>query len=115
MSEVAIDGTELTLGARKKISSGGRWPQWSPKGNELFYLEAEQLMSVPIEGDKTPSGKAAPLFRLSESALLGEFNPYDVGSEGKRFLFVQHRPDQPAVQTITVVQNWFGEKFSKSK
>jgi Tol biopolymer transport system component len=115
VNEVEIDGTELTLGARKKISSGGRWPQWSPKGNELFYLEADQLMSVPIEGDKTASGKATPLFRLSESVLLGEFYPYDVDSDGKRFLFVQHRPDQPAVQKITIAQNWFSEKAGNSK
>jgi len=63
--------------------------------------------------DAPPSVEPTRLFRLSEFEF--EFHLYDVDSDGERFLFAQRRLDQPAVQTFTVVQNWFSEEFSNGK
>ena len=93
---------------------GGRYPQWSPEGGELFYLEEAMaadrgpIMAVPVEmsGGFRP-GRVRKLFDAPEDVDLAEF---DVSADGRRFLAIQRvgKAEQPQI-TITVVQNWAKE------
>ncbi|MCG6925354.1 MAG: serine/threonine-protein kinase [Acidobacteria bacterium] len=76
--------------------NGGERPTWSRRGDELFYVEGNTLMAVPI---RTAGGfeAGAPRALFSGDQLGTELNPplngftdyYDVGVDGQRFLVVQ--------------------------
>jgi serine/threonine-protein kinase len=76
--------------------NGGERPTWSRSGDELFYIEGDTLMAVPI---RTADGfeAGAPQALFTGEQLGTELNPplngftdyYDVGLDGQRFLVVQ--------------------------
>jgi Tol biopolymer transport system component len=75
---------------------GGERPRWSPRGGELFYIEGDRLMAVPIRTQGGfQAGTPRPLF--SGAQIGTELNPpinfftdyYDVGADGRGFLVVQ--------------------------
>jgi dipeptidyl aminopeptidase/acylaminoacyl peptidase len=76
--------------------NGGERPTWSRRGDELFYIEGNTLMAVPI---RTAGGfeAGAPRALFTGEQLGTELNPplngftdfYDVGVDGQRFLVVQ--------------------------
>jgi serine/threonine protein kinase len=89
--------------------SGGVYPRWSPRGDELFYVEGNRLMAASVE--RSPGFRVSspqPLFTGEQiDAVLygGElsfFPTYDVGAEGQRFVVVQ----EAAASSIVVVENW---------
>ena len=103
-------------GKRKtKISiSGGTHPRWSPKGDEIFYVDpANSLVAVSV----TPDLKLGQPRRLFTSEEIGSdlsldtlSYVYDVGPKAENFVVVQ----MPTGGRITVVQNWL-EEFGGAK
>jgi serine/threonine-protein kinase len=96
-------------------TEGGVQPWWSPKGDQLFYVDQTgALMSVQVT-EGTSWSASAPT-ALSASVVTS--NPsstaaatFDVSREG-RFLMIRpltspERPSSPP--GIVVVQNWFEE------
>ena len=76
--------------------NGGERPTWSRRGDELFYIEGNTLMAVPIRtAGGFRAGAPRPLFTGDQVGT--ELNPplngftyfYDVGVDGQRFLVVQ--------------------------
>jgi serine/threonine-protein kinase len=111
-SEIFLRPFPNAAARREKVSlDGGRYPLWSPKGDEIFYLNFKaEMMSVPVT--LTPElrlGRPVKLFSwgtaplsTARSAML-----YDVSPLDGRFLMVQR--DTPAgdvTTVISVVQNW---------
>ena len=109
-------------GSRWQVSSdGGISSRWSPKGNELFYVANStknlpitphigrgSIMAVPVEtNDGFRRGRVRRLFDAPEDVDL---IPFDVSTDGRRFLAIQRVGEaaQPQI-TITVVQNWAKE------
>jgi eukaryotic-like serine/threonine-protein kinase len=97
----------LSPGAKWQISSnGGKDPQWSQDGKELFYVAADQkLMVVAVHAGlsldpSTP--KALFQFRGASDFLGGS---YDVAVNGQRFL-VTALVGEEASPPLTVVINW---------
>lgn len=95
------DGTKL----RRKISArGGRGPQWSPDGKELFYLHGATLMAVSVQpaGGEITLGIPQELFSSADLSL--GFAP---SLDGQRLLTIMpvSEPPSPAVH---VVENWHG-------
>ena len=93
------------------ISTGqGTEPIWSRDGRELFYRDADQMLSVQVTID---SGfTAAPpqvLFTGSyaRDASQGGIPNYDVSQDGQRFLMVRNTGGAPSA--LVVVQNWLEE------
>ena len=117
-------GTEVFVqpfpatGAKYQVSTGGgRTPQWSPDGRQLFYHEpaANRLIAVDIRTAPSFSvGKPAPLPIDGTVHPLAQRN-YDVTPDGKQFVVIlpvssgatdaTRRP----TQQINVVLNWFEE------
>ena len=103
-------------GKRKtKISiSGGTHPRWSPKGDEIFYVDPDnRLVAVSVTAD-LKLGQPRPLFSSeevgSDLSLDTLSYVYDVGPKAETFVVVQ----MPTGGRITVVQNWL-EEFRRAK
>jgi serine/threonine-protein kinase len=98
-----------------KVSSGGGiQPVWSPRGNELFYIEPgppQRLMSVGVEaGAELAFARPKPLFDWHYYA--GELGrTYDVSRpDGLRFLAVQASlPGDEHQPRAEIVLDWFRE------
>lgn len=93
------DGTEL----RRKISAqGGRSPQWSRDGKELFYVQDATLMAVSVQasGGEITLGTPQKLFSSADLSL--GFAP---SLDGQRFLTIVPVSETPP-PAIHMVENW---------
>ena len=106
-------------GLRQVSTNGGASPVWSHRGDELFYLAGDAIMSVKVTTQPSLSLSApVRLFSLAESHLMNassaRFGPaFDVSANGQSFLMVQQVGQEPQ-STMVIDQNWFAE-FSKKK
>jgi Tol biopolymer transport system component len=88
-------------------AKGGRQIRWRRDGREIFYLEGDSLMAVPVRNTmEFEPGPARPLFSNVGLDAWPEAN-YDVSPDGERFLLPQRVSSQE--RNIHVVQNWFAE------
>jgi Tol biopolymer transport system component/DNA-binding winged helix-turn-helix (wHTH) protein len=98
-------------GARKWVISGngGTQVRWARNGRELFYLEAQTLVSVPVRTVPTfEPGRPARLF--SHPSFTHWVDPnYDVSADGQRILLPETAGTEGSERLIRVVQNWFAE------
>ena len=86
-------------------TAGGSDPQWRFDGKELFYLERQKMMAVPVNtgGPAFEAGIPAALF-MTPIPVASRRNRYVVAANGQRFL-VNTVPEQ--LQSVfTVVLNW---------
>jgi len=89
-------------------SNGGTTPKWSPKGDELFYLQGDTLIAVSVLTLATfKPGVPHVLFSgksvTSSMAVFG--TPlYDVAPDGKRFVVI--RDGKLGTRTIIAEQDW---------
>ncbi len=100
--------------ARRVSANGGFEPRWSADGRELYYLQANAMMVVPVETEAEFSFSAAAELFATGSYFTSEdpyIHSYDVAGDG-RFLMIEpiENPanrDEPI--GIIVVENWFEE------
>ena len=85
---------------------GGTEPHWSSNGKELFYMEGNRLMAVPVSTDagKFQAGTPVPLFEIPLRPLNVR-NRFLLSPDGKKFLFIVPSKTD-AIRPITVVLNW---------
>jgi Tol biopolymer transport system component len=89
-------------------TAGGKHPLWSADGRELFYLQGQQIMSVPVRlSPAFQPGTPAALCTVSVTRSDHE-TPWDVFPDGRHFVIVQEDKSQGPTQ-IGVVLNWFEE------
>jgi eukaryotic-like serine/threonine-protein kinase len=97
----------LSPGGKWQVSSaGGKQPQWSHDGKELFYVASDQkLMAAPVRpGASLDPGTAKQLFQLHATAdFFG--TSYDVAADGQRFL-VATLVGEEASPPLNVIVNW---------
>jgi serine/threonine-protein kinase len=98
-------------GRREQISvDGGRFPRWSPAGDELFYVDLEGAMTaVPFAASpQVRLGKAQTLFTREKPPQGRSGWPYDVSPRDGRFIFLDRvlLPTPDATQ-VSVVLNFF--------
>jgi Tol biopolymer transport system component len=93
-------------GARIAVSSSiGTDVRWSGDGQELFYVDKDQmLISVQVHESARDFHvvSSQPLFRLP---LPNNVGFYDVARDGKRFL-VNNRTHRQSAAPLTLVTNW---------
>ena len=116
VSSVRGDGWEVyvtrfpTGAGRWQVSVNGGWtPRWSPSGNELFYVEDNRLMAVPLlEGTGFRFGQPQALFDgIQASAGNLRFGGYDVAAGGGGFIVATNAEEERPL--LTIVQNWTRE------
>ena len=97
--------TSFPAGGRKwQLSKdGAEFPQWSQRGDELFYLDLDDvLMAVPVdlEGDTFVPGGASALFQTEAARRI-----FSVSPDGERFLIVE-RQENAAPSQINLLVGW---------
>ena len=95
---------EVAITRRWQVSAkGGAFPRWRRDGKELFYVgPGSEFMAIKIEakGNAFSVSEARPLFR--QSLANGAF-PYDVSSDGQRFLVNSFGENQTSP---TLIVDW---------
>jgi Tol biopolymer transport system component len=99
-------------GGKPRVSvNGGRQPRWRGDGKELFYVEGNAIVAVPVTtaGGFT-AGEPQRLFEAAPGAFVGPGHCYTVTPDGQKFIIVEDADgDGAAMPTIQVTQNWFAE------
>ncbi len=96
-------------GAKILVSSGGgREPQWSRDGGEIFYRVGTAMMSVPVQTE--PMFVARQPRRLFEGPYIREpisaHPTYDVSPDGQRFLMVKTVVPGVVARRLQIVFGW---------
>lgn len=103
------------LGDRQQISTGGgRLPQWSSKGDELFFssLDGRQIIAVPIQlGASLVAGRPRVLFEGAYLSIATGWRPYAVTPDGRFAMIKADTGGSGSVSapTMVLVQHWFEE------
>jgi Tol biopolymer transport system component len=97
-------------------TNGGIAPKWNSSGRELFFVEGEKLMAVPVEIHPTfHPGAPVALFSAREAHVrLTRFTSvalYDPAPGGQRFVAIGNPEGSP--RSIVYLQSWFTEQNSK--
>jgi len=102
-------------GPRIQVSAeGGNVPRWARNGSELFFVQDDKLVAVPVQlGANLKLGKPAVLFAGLEGYETFHFF-YDVFPNGKEFVMVRNANPNPAPLQFHVVLNWFTELKRKT-
>jgi eukaryotic-like serine/threonine-protein kinase len=84
---------------------GGTEPRWRRDGKEIFFVNANTLMSEPITlGESVSIGVPQSLFstQFREHISVSDMNSYDVSKDGQRFLVNRYvKPKQiPPMEII---------------
>ncbi len=107
-------------GGRWQISSdGGTRAAWSRDGKELFYLDANGLITsvkISIDGDRLSAGRPTPILKTAYVAGVSarglDLRSYDVSPDGQRFLMVKDvaaRPTPGSPVPLVLVTGWLEE------
>jgi Tol biopolymer transport system component len=88
-------------------TAGGRTPVWSPTGDELFYSNGSNVMTVPVEPRGTTFSAGAPAVLFSGPFETGSPG-FDISPDGTYFVMVEADPSAKPTQ-IHVVLNWSEE------
>lgn len=91
-------------------SNGGKEPNWSQDGDELFFLDdiADNVMVVAVETENAFSaGIPEPLFG-GNYKMTGRPPTYAVHPDGEQFLMIEEELLEQQT-SIVVVENWFEE------
>jgi eukaryotic-like serine/threonine-protein kinase len=104
--EIYVDAFPEPRNKVRISTDGGRYPEWSADGRELYYVSPDlKLMAVSLKtaGDAVETSPPRELFTLP--IINNGFAPYDVTPDGKRFL-VRAVPEGEVSQPLTLVSNW---------
>ena len=97
-------------GPKWRVSpAGGGWPRWRRDGKEIIYLAPDNtLMAATVTSQATGFAVAAvrPLFAVRPRPMVRlDAYPYDISSDGQRFL-VNTLVEETTALPITLVVNW---------
>jgi serine/threonine protein kinase len=97
-------------------TNGGTAPKWNSSGHELFFVEGEKLMAVPVES--RPSFKPGiPVQLFSGRTVHASFQDvisgalYDPAPGGQRFVVI--RQPEGAPRSIVFTPDWLAEQEKK--
>jgi serine/threonine-protein kinase len=98
---------DVNAGLWQVSSAGGRAPQWSRNGQELFFLSPDSaMMTAGVETTTTAFVSHAPTRLFEHHNYVGGASTigrtYDVAPDGRRFLMIKAAPSPD----LAVVVNW---------
>ena len=102
--EVYVQAFPEPRGKFQISTGGGRFPEWSPDGRELYYVSPEnKLMAADLKvgADLVTPSTPRELFPLAAGDPL--YWPYTIAPDGKRFLILKQAGGP---QPLEVIVNW---------
>jgi serine/threonine-protein kinase len=94
---------------REQVSSGGgRYPMWSPKGDELYYVNPDgAIIAIPVTLSPTLAlGQGTKLLQWQKPPESRSGLPFGISPRDGRFLVVRPVPDAgPRESRVSVVLN----------
>ncbi len=88
--------------------NGGTQPRWSRSGKEIFYLQGESLMAVPVQTEgRFEPGVPRMLFTKPDLQF------FDVFPDGEHFVLVE-APEAMPRTSLGVVVNWFADLSART-
>jgi hypothetical protein len=109
------------VGKWQVSSQGGVLPRWRGDGKELFYVSttrgitnnfsftpprATKMMAVSVRASAAGMQPDTPRGLFPVSFPTDVASPYDVSSDGQRFLVLESTGVAPTAAPLTVVLNW---------
>ncbi|HTR03023.1 MAG TPA: protein kinase [Thermoanaerobaculia bacterium] len=105
--EIVVVPTEGGEGRWQISTAGGNLPRWSPRGDEIFYLEGEKLMAVPVSaGPRFEAGTPHTLFSKPDLRV------FSVEPDAQHFILAEL--PSPLSGNLAVIENWFAQVVARS-
>jgi Tol biopolymer transport system component len=99
-------------GGKWMISTdGGTYPLWARNGREVFFRNADKMMSAPVETQPTfKAGTPRMLFQGGGylGGVLGLGN-YDVAPDGQHFLMIKQKEEPASSKELAITLHWTDE------
>jgi serine/threonine-protein kinase len=94
-------------GGRWQVSlDGGAEPVWSPKGDEIFYRQGDDMMAAGVRSEPAVEITARTRLFKGNYQTAGFFDQdYGVSRDGRQFVMLT--PLVTARQSLVVTLNWF--------
>jgi eukaryotic-like serine/threonine-protein kinase len=92
-------------GKRQLSNDGGNSPVWSRSGKELFYLNGDTMMVVPIESAPELVVGSPRLLFEGQYMFAGTLANYDVTPDDRAFVMIRGERRGPWMQ-LNVVLDW---------
>lgn len=90
--------------------NGGWKPRWSRDGKELYYVEGNALLTVPVSTEPGFTlGQPRKLFETDDLISSVASPTYDVSADGRRFVTIAPVEQDESPPKIRLVQNWYEE------
>jgi eukaryotic-like serine/threonine-protein kinase len=96
-------------GSKWQVATGGFMPIWSRDGREIYYLQGDSLMAVPVTtAGAFAVGAPHRLFDMPPTVLASTDTTtnFDVAADG-RFLVVRHTSQESMAGHLVVALGWF--------
>jgi hypothetical protein len=99
------------LGGKWQVSTvGGTEPRWSRDGRQLFYRNANKMMSVEINAKEGFSASGPRLvFEEPYAPSRTEASAYDVAPDGQHFVMLKEEAAQASRLELRTILNWSEE------
>jgi Tol biopolymer transport system component len=104
--EVYVQGFPEPRGKFQISTGGGRYPEWSPDGRELYYMSSDDKLtavSVKLGADSVTPSTPHELFAVAADVGGIQTTRYAVAPDGKRFLVLK---PVGGSQPLEVIVNW---------
>jgi len=103
--EIYVRSFPVSGGAVQVTIDGGEEPVWSPKGNELFFRNGNEMWSATFVTG--PGFRITGRQKLFEGTyeMMNAFSSYDVHPDGDKFLMVQNNSSGEGTK-IMIMTNW---------
>ncbi|MDH3652244.1 MAG: hypothetical protein OEQ53_21325 [Saprospiraceae bacterium] len=96
-------------------TSGGYEPQWSHKGDRIFYRHNDDFYVVQLNRkDEISFSKPAILFNGKYRYRSGWGRYYDLSPDEKYFVAVKEIMTEPTISSLNVIINFFEEVKQKT-
>jgi serine/threonine-protein kinase len=100
---------DVNAGRWRVSETGGSAPLWAQSGQELFYVSPTGAVMSVAMGRGPASATTATQVVKAGYFVRAPARPYDVTSDGQRFLMIKEADIDPAEPDIVLVENWFEE------
>jgi eukaryotic-like serine/threonine-protein kinase len=108
-SEVYLRDFPEALNRIQVSTEGGEEPVWSPNGDELFYRNGQEWMTVALQLIAPAPVVSRPVLLFRGDYLNVPGRSYDVMPNGQSFILIRRTADTTPTTQLNVVVNWFEE------